>query len=208
MVVTKTSGGATLIAALLVALSLAVGPVPGAAGAQEPGPRTLELTPSNGSGVGGTARLAETGRGVEVRLDIEGLPESGVEHLAHIHEGATCADDRAGNGAPVEFPLESVVAEGGAGSSTSTTDATFDELLDGEEPYYINVHAEQTEPETVPPGVACANILSTSASASADASGTLADTGGVSPLAVLLAAGAILASLGAATGYLLRRPAA
>jgi hypothetical protein len=104
----------------------------------------------------------------------------------------------------VEFPLESVVAEGGVGSSTSITDATFDELLGGEEPYYVNVHAEQT----VPPGVACADVLSTSASASAGASGTLADTGGVSPLAVLLAAGAILASLGAAAGYLLRRPAA
>lgn len=207
MMVRKTSGGATLVAAVLVALSLASGPVAGATEAQEPEP-PLELTPSNGSGVGGTARLAETGRGVEVRLNLEGLPEDGVEHLAHIHKGATCADDRAGNGAPVEFPLESVVAEGGVGSSTSTTDATFDELLGGEEPYYVNVHAEQTDPETVPPGVACADVLSTSASASASASGTLADTGGVSPLAVLLAAGAILASLGAATGYLLRRPAA
>lgn len=203
MMVRKTSGGATLVAAVLVALSLASGPVAGATEAQEPG-SPLELTPSNGSGVGGTARLAETGRGVEVRLNLEGLPEDGVEHLAHIHKGATCADDRAGNGAPVEFPLESVVAEGGVGSSTSITDATFDELLGGEEPYYVNVHAEQTDPETVPPGVACADVLSTSASAS----GTLADTGGVSPLAVLLAAGAILASLGAATGYLLRRPAA
>jgi len=205
--VRKTSGSATLVAAVLVTLSLASGPVAGATEAQEPGP-PLELTPSNGSGVGGTARLAETGRGVEVRLNLEGLPEDGVEHLAHIHKGATCADDRAGNGAPVEFPLESVVAEGGVGSSTSITDATFDELLGGEEPYYVNVHAEQTDPETVPPGVACADVLSTSASASAGASGTLADTGGVSPLAVLLAAGAILASLGAATGYLLRRPAA
>lgn len=208
MMVRKMSGGAALVAAVLVALSLAVGPVVDAAVAQEPGPRTLELTPSNGSGVGGTARLAETSRGVEVRLNLEGLPESGVEHLAHIHKGATCADDRAGNGAPVEFPLESVVAEGGVGSSTSTTDATFDELLGSEEPYYVNVHAEQTDPETVPPGVACADIVPVSASASTGASDTLADTGGVSPLAVLLAAGAILASLGAATGYLLRRPTA
>jgi len=179
--------------------------VAGAAVPQEPGTRTLELTPSNGSGVSGTARLTETGRGVEVRLGLEGLPEDGVEHLAHIHKGSTCADDRAGNGAPVEFPLESVVAEGGAGSSTSTTDTTLDDLLGGEEPYYVNVHAEQTDPEAVPPGIACADVRSTSASASAGAAGTLADTGGVSPLAVLLCAGTILASLGAATGYLLRR---
>lgn len=205
---TRTYGGAALVAALLVALGFALVPAAGPAAAQEPGSRALELTPSNGSGVGGTAMLAEAGRGVEVRLDLEGLPEDGVEHLAHIHKGATCADDRAGNGAPVEFPLESVLAEGGGGSSTSTADTTFDELLGGEEPYYVNVHAEQTDPETVPPGVACADIVPVSASASAGASGTLADTGGVSPLAVLLAAGAILASLGAATGYLLRRPTA
>jgi len=206
--VRRTYDGVALVAALLVVLGLAVGPVAGDSGAQEPRSRTLELTPSNGSEVSGTARLAEAGGGVEVRLDLEGLPEDGVEHLAHIHKGSTCADDRAGNGAPVEFPLESVVAEGGAGSSTSTTDTTLDDLLGGEEPYYVNVHAEQTDPEAVPPGVTCADIVPTSTGASANVSDTLSDTGGVSPLTVLLAAGTILASLGTAIIYLLRRPTA
>jgi len=188
-----------------VVLSLAAGPVAGAAVPQEPGTRTLELTPSNGSGVSGTARLTETGRGVEVRLGLEGLPEDGVEHLAHIHKGSTCADDRAGSGAPVEFPLESVVAEGGVGSSTSTTDATFDELLAARSLTTSTSTPSRPTPRPSPPGIACADVRSTSASASAGAAGTLADTGGVSPLAVLLCAGTILASLGAATGYLLRR---
>jgi len=79
---------------------------------------------------------------VQVQLQMQGLPEDGVSYLAHIHEGATCADDRAGNGGPVDLPLESVTAKGGMGSSTTTVDATFEELAS--EPHYVNVHAEKT----------------------------------------------------------------
>ncbi len=201
----KTMIGTALAAALLTALML------GSAWAQGMGSQTLQLTPSRGSGVSGTATLTETSGGVEVALELQGLPKDGVEHLAHIHSDATCADDRAGQGGPVEFPLQSVVAEGTTGTSTSTVDTTFDELFSGE-PYYINVHAEQTDPEAVPPGIACADVVSMSGSASATASASasasapadaLADTGGVSPLAPLLAIAAIAAF--AAAGYLLRR---
>ncbi len=186
-----------LASALLTALML------GSAWAQGSG-QTLQLTPSRDSGVSGTATLTETGGGVEVVLDVQGLPKDGIEHMAHIHEGATCADDRAGQGGEVKYPLESVVAEGDTGSSTSTVDATFDELFGGE-PYYVNVHAEQTDPEAVPLGIACADVVSMSAGASAGASAeTLSDTGGISPVAVLLAGATGLVT----AGYLLRRLAA
>ncbi len=186
-----------LASALLTALML------GSAWAQGSS-KTLEITPSRDSGVSGTATLTETGGGVEVVLDVQGLPKDGIEHMAHIHEGATCADDRAGQGGEVKYPLESVVAEGDTGSSTSTVDATFDELFGGEA-YYVNVHAEQTDPEAVPPGIACADVVSMSAGASASASAeTLSDTGGIPPVAVLLAGATGLVT----AGYLLRRLAA
>jgi hypothetical protein len=76
--------------------------------------REVELTPSRDSGVSGTATFQDTGSGVEVDLNIEGAPEGGVEHLAHIHSGATCQDDRNDQGGPVEFPLYPVkVRDGG-----------------------------------------------------------------------------------------------
>ena len=56
----------------------------------------------------------------------------------------------------MEFPLEAVVAQGNAGSSTTTLDTTLSDLSDGTE-RYVNVHAENTG-EGVPPGVACADL--------------------------------------------------
>jgi Cu/Zn superoxide dismutase len=84
----------------------------------------------------------------------------GTEHPAHIHEGGTCADDRAGNGAPVQYPLNSVITEqGGTGASTTeVSGVTVAQLFSGEAKY-INVHAEQTGNET-PPGIACADLSS------------------------------------------------
>lgn len=76
--------------------------------AQEEGSEVLDLTPSRDSGVSGTATFEDTQGGVEVRLNIKGPLEAGAEHLAHIHEGATCDDERNDKGGPVEFPLESV----------------------------------------------------------------------------------------------------
>jgi len=185
--------GAVLAAALFTAL------LSGSAWAQEGGSsETLQLTPSRDSGVSGTATLTDVEGGVEVQLDLEGLPEDGVEHLAHIHEGASCADDRAGNGAPVKYPLESVVAEGSAGASTSTIpDVTVAMLFDGDAERYVNVHAEMTGDE-VPPGVACADVISTYPGVT---SGDLADTGGT-PL-WLVGASLLLAALVATSGVLL-----
>jgi hypothetical protein len=76
--------------------------------AQDEGSEDLELTPSRDSRVSGTATFEDTGGGVEVKLNVRGPLEGGAEHLAHIHEGATCEDERNDKGGPVEFPLESV----------------------------------------------------------------------------------------------------
>ena len=187
----KTTFGAMLTTALLAAM------VTGSAWAQDMSTQTLELTPSRDSGVSGTATLTDTGNGVEVQLDVEGLPSAdGTEHIAHIHEGATCADDRAGAGGPVEFPLNSVFNEGGAGSSTTIVDTSFDELLSGE-PYYVNVHAEMTG-EGTPPGISCADVVAA----------TVPATGGfVSPLTMLVLGGAALVALATAGSFLVRRRA-
>ena len=183
----------TMLAAMLLVAALM-----GSALAQEMGTQTLQLTPSRDSGVSGTATLTDTTEGVEATLELQGLPSaSGTEHLAHIHAGATCADDRAGNGAPVEIPFESVVNEGGAGTSTTVIpDATVAGLLDGT-PRYVNVHAEKTG-DAVPPGISCADVVAT----------TVPSTGGfVSPITMLLLGGAGIVTLAAAGGFFVRRRA-
>ena len=190
----KTVFGAALLAALLAAL------VAGSAWAQGTGTQTLQLTPSRGSGVSGTATLSDTSGGVQVKLQVQGLPTAnGTEHLAHIHSGATCADDRAGAGGPVEFPLNSVIAQGGAGTSTTVVrGVTLAKLFDGT-PRYVNVHAQKTGAGT-PPGIACADL--------AAASKKVPATGGpISPLTALVLGGAVLVGLGTTAGLLARRRA-
>src|SRR5687768_5054843 len=91
--------GATLLASLILA---------GSAFAQEE--KSVELTPSRGSGVSGTAILTDVEGGVKVELSMKGLPEKGIKHINHFHGGGTCADDRDGRTAPVTIPLEPVVA--------------------------------------------------------------------------------------------------
>src|SRR5687768_9563247 len=71
----------------------------------------VNLTPSRGSGVRGTATLEGVARGVKVTLRMRNLPEAGVKHINHIHGGGTCADDRAGRTAPVTIPLKPIVAQ-------------------------------------------------------------------------------------------------
>ncbi len=188
----KTVFGTMLAATLLIAALM------GSAWAQDMSAQTLQLTPSRDSGVSGTATLTDTAEGVEATLDMQGLPTAdGTEHLAHIHSGATCADDRAGNGGPVEFPFESVVNEGGSGTSTTVIpNVTVAGLLDGT-PRYVNVHAEKTG-DAVPPGISCADVVAT----------TVPATGGfVSPMTMLLLGGAGIAALVAAGGFFVRRRA-
>ncbi len=182
--------GALLAVGLLTAL------VVGSAWAQGSNSQTLELTPSRDSGVSGTATLTEVGGQLQVQLNVQGLPEDGVEHIAHIHTDATCADDRADQGGPVEFPLEDVVAQGNAGSSTATLDTTLSDLSDGTE-RYVNVHAENTG-EGVPPGVACADLAFAGMQGGEQtirgSTVPLPQSGGVTPTGLLPAAALILGS--------------
>ena len=121
----------------------------------------LTLTPSGDSGVSGNANITDTPGGTNVALDVQGLlTQPGTEHVAHIHEGGTCADERAGNGAPVLYPLDPLVAkeDGTASSATSLDGVALRQLTSGA-PKYVNVHAEPTgEAGVVPPGIACADI--------------------------------------------------
>ncbi len=183
----------------LLAVGLLTALVAGSAWAQGSASQTLELTPSRDSGVSGTATLAEVGGQLQVQLNVQGLPQNGVEHIAHIHTDATCADDRADQGGPVEFPLEDVVAQGNAGSSTTTLDTTLSELSDGTE-RYVNVHAVNTG-EGVPPGVACADLLASTGmqqpmmeSTMMESTAPLPQSGGATPSALLPAAALILGS--------------
>jgi len=177
--------GMTLAMALLVALTLAA-----SAGAQEEKQSAeVQLTQSRGSGVSGTATLDDVEGGVEVSLEMRGLPEPGVKHINHIHAGGTCADDRAGRTAPVTIPLNNVVAEeDGTGSATTTLkDLTVAQLFGEDEERFILLHAKAKEGGGVPPGISCADLA------------PLAATGGIQPEAAMLLAGAILA-LGVAAG--------
>jgi hypothetical protein len=132
---------------------------------------TARLTPIQGSGVSGEATFKDVSvgvagvdndvsEGVEVDLDIQGLPAQPTNDLleAHIHQGGTCSDARAGEEVPVEYTLSSVdVFSNGTGASTTTVaGVSTGELLSGP-PKYIDVHAEQTENEAPPP-ISCANL--------------------------------------------------
>jgi hypothetical protein len=120
---------------------------------------TVELTPTNNSGVTGTATLTNTSSGVAVVLNVQNLqdqPRSG--HLAHIHQGGTCADDRAGNGAPVRYPLNSVMTEqGGTGMSTTEIPGVSVAQLFSGTAKYVDVHDEQHGDET-PLSISCADL--------------------------------------------------
>jgi hypothetical protein len=186
-------GGAALLAFLALALALGEGAL-----AQEPDSLSLQLTPSRDSGVSGTATLTDVGEGVEVELNMRGLPEAGIEHINHFHTGGTCTADRAGNVAPATIPLKTIVAkEDGTGSGTTTLeDATIDSLFDPSKDRYIALHSEVEEGKGVPPVISCADVVE--AAGGGAVSTTLPESGGPLP-AMLLSAAAILA-LGAAGG--------
>jgi LPXTG-motif cell wall-anchored protein len=199
--------GVALGTALLAALAIGT-----SAGAQEES-RKLNLTPSRDSGVSGTATFKDTKSGTEVALSITGAPEGGVDHLAHIHEGATCEDDRNDRGGPVEFPLEPIRAgDDGTGSSTTTIkDTSVAQLFTTGKERYVNVHAK-AEGGGVPPGIACADLTSTSGgnTAGEDTAGGRQNAtklpksgGGTSPIAPLFAGAALAA--GAIAGFLALR---
>ncbi|MDQ3911352.1 MAG: superoxide dismutase family protein [Actinomycetota bacterium] len=122
---------------------------------------TLQLTPSRNSGVSGDAILTDTDGGAEVILNVRNLTDQpGGEHIAHIHAGGTCIDDRMGSGVPVEYPLASLTtrADGTASSTTTIANVSVAQLF-SEIARYINVHAAKTGGET-PSGIACVDLPS------------------------------------------------
>jgi hypothetical protein len=154
----------------------------------------LQLTPSRDSGVSGTATITDVGGGggVEVELNMRGLPEAGVEHINHFHAGGTCTADRAGNVAPATIPLKTVVAEeDGTGSGTTALeDVTLDSLFDPGKERYIALHSEVEKGEGVPPVISCADVVE--AAGGGAVSTTLPESGGPTP-AMLLSAAVLLA---------------
>jgi hypothetical protein len=126
---------------------------------------SVQLTPSRGSGVSGTATFQEVEGGVEVTLQMQNLPEAGIKHINHIHAGGTCADDRAGRTAPVTIPLETITAQDdGTGSATTTIeDVSAAQLFGEDKERFILLHAETKEGEGVPPGIACGDLVPSAA---------------------------------------------
>jgi hypothetical protein len=141
---------------------------------------TVELTPSNDSGVSGTATIIETaGEVVSVNLELRNLlDDPGTAYPAYIQAGGTCADERAGgNRTSVTFPLDPVIVQQTeetsgqdvTASSTSALDGlSLDQLLSGP-PKYINVYTPGNE---VPPGIACGDLPRTGGGETTAAGGT------------------------------------
>jgi len=174
--------GATLLASVVLG---------GSALAKEEKSVKLHLTPSRDSGVSGTATLKEVEDGVKVELEMEGLPEKGVEHINHIHAGGTCADDRAGRTAPVTIPLKTVVAEADGTGSASTTvkDVTLEKLLGEDQHRFILLHDKVKKGQGVPPGISCADLPQRSTNTSFE---NLPTSGGLPPVVLLVILSALL----------------
>jgi Cu/Zn superoxide dismutase len=152
----KWLGGAVLVTTLLAVTAFG-----SSVSAQQTGDtEELQLAEQNNSGVSGTATLREADGGVEVTLNMRGLPEAGVEHINHFHGGGRCADYEAGEDIPITIPLTTVVAnQDGTGSATTTLpDVTLDQLLDQRQERIIVFHAKQEEGVAVPPPIACADV--------------------------------------------------
>ena len=194
--------GLALGVALLAFLTLG-----GSVLAQEADTMELLLTPSRDSGVSGTATITDVGKGVEVELNMRGLPEAGIEHINHFHAGGSCTDDRAGNVAPATIPLKTVVAkEDGTGSGTTTLeDVTVGKLFDPDKDRYLALHSEAEEGQGVPPVISCADVVE--AAGGGAVSTTLPESGGPQP-GVLLIAGVIMALVSVAGLSKLVRPGA
>jgi hypothetical protein len=193
--------GCALGIALFAALVLE-----GSAFAQEGQGVRLQLTPSRGSGVSGTAHLSEAENGVEVTLEMRNLPQPGVKHINHIHAGGTCADDRAGRTAPVTIPLKTIAArEDGTGSATTTIeDVTVAELFGEDKERFILLHAKTEKGEGVPPGIACADLVRTAANMG-ETTMLDSDLPGSGGSTILLPTAALLLGTGVLSYAVLRR---
>ena len=199
----KWSSGVALGTVVLVALAL--GNSAGAQGtttATQPTSVKLNLTESRNSGVSGTATLTDVEGGVRVALDVKGLPKAGVEHINHIHGGGTCAQDRAGQTAPITIPLTTITAndDGTGSASTLIRGASLAQLFDRSQQRFILLHAESVPGEGVPPGITCADF-DPDLMRGGTTTGALAKTGGVAvwpslgPTALLVGSALTLAFL-------------
>jgi hypothetical protein len=194
--------GLALGVALLAFLALG-----GSAVAQEADTMELQLTPSRGSGVSGTATITDVGESLRVELNMRGLPEAGIEHINHFHAGGSCTADREGNVAPATIPLKTIVAkEDGTGSGTTTLeDVTVDKLFDPGKERYLALHSKVEKGQGVPPVISCADVVE--AAGRGAVSTTLPESGGPQP-GVLLIAGVIVALVSVAGLSKLVRPGA
>jgi Cu/Zn superoxide dismutase len=194
----------TRVAAMVVGTTLlALLVLCGSAFAQEGKSVELQLTPSRDSGVSGTATLTDVEGGVKVELNMQDLPEEGVEHINHIHGGGTCAEDRKGRTAPVTIPLNTIVANAdGTGSATTTVeDVALDQLLGDDQHRFILLHAEVKKGQGVPPGISCADLPQGSTDTTFE---SLPTSGGLPP-AVLLIIPSILLVVGISSMFMLLR---
>jgi Cu/Zn superoxide dismutase len=176
--------GAKPLAGIALGLGLLVS-LAGSASAEEGKSVHLQLTPSRGSGVSGTATLTDVDGGVKVELHMKGLHKAGVEHINHIHGGGTCAEDRAGHTAPVTIPLKTVVADAdGTGSATTTLkDVTLKKLLGNDQHRFILLHAKVKKGQGVPPGISCADLPQKSTDTTFE---NLPSSGGLPPVVLLV----------------------
>ncbi len=182
-----------------LAVSLALG---GSVLAQGMEGATLQLAPSRGSGVTGTATITDVEGGVRVELSMRGLPEAGIKHINHFHIGGTCSDDRAGNPGPAQIPLKTIVAnDDGTGSAVTTLkDVTAEDIFDAGKERYLALHSEVVK-DPVPPVISCADVVE--AAGSGAVSTRLPESGGPQPLILLSAAAALV--LGAVAGLVALR---
>jgi Cu/Zn superoxide dismutase len=206
-------GGVVLATVLLVVLALGSS----VSAQQTGGTRELQFAEQHNSGVSGTASLRDVDNGVEVTLDMQGLPEAGVEHINHFHGGGSCADYEAEENIPVTIPLTTVVAnEDGTGSATTTLpDVTLDELFDQSQERIIVFHAKQEEGVVVPPPIACADVNPTTGETTTmteqtimtESTKPLPKSGGLAPLApsVLMPTAALFLGFGILAFSILRR---
>jgi hypothetical protein len=106
---------------------------------------TVTINPQNSSGQSGTATLADTSGGLQVKVTLTGEP-SGASEPMHIHKG-TCAKLD-----PVPYKALSNVVNGS--STTVVAGVTIADLQKGT--YAINVHDEKNLAHYV----ACGDISS------------------------------------------------
>jgi Cu/Zn superoxide dismutase len=118
----------------------------------------LELSPTNHSGVSGSATFAKAAAGTKIKLELRGLPQSHETYLAHLHsgscedakhpdvpEGETASRHEHGyreHAEEIEYPLTSVESNAaGEGSSTTVLEGVALDELPSHRPKYLNVHA-------------------------------------------------------------------